>query len=485
MGVVVMWENNNMAIAHLQQYWEENLKPLFCEDHLSAVQTVRSGENLRYVNLDNAATTKPFKKVLETVVNSFQEYGSVHRSAGSHSKVSTERYEQARETIRLLVNAPDDAYVIFTKNTTDAISMAAHCFAQQSGAVLVSDIEHSANLAPWISAGNKVVQYRMTESRMGRADDVVNEVSQSFDKQKKKGGIKLLAVTGSSNVTGFKPPLSALATIAHKNGAMILVDACQLVQHERVLMVEEREQEPVDLDFIAFSGHKLYAPFGAGALVGPKDFFDSVKPYQVGGGSMAYITKDLNIVRRHTVHDHESGTPNFVGAVAMAEAMTILYTVIGMDKVRAYEHALGERLFAGMQSIPDIRLFVRDGKRSVFPFDVEGVSASLVAEILSREYAVGVRAGNFCVFEFVRNVFGISRNVDEHIAQRVAGGVTRNIPSLVRASLSIYNTPEDVDRCVEGVRAIATNGFSYYAGTPYLRDERTGVWCDPEESCSL
>ena len=464
-----------MTVDNLHAVWEGTFKPLFCEEHLSVIQTVRDGSELRYVNLDNAATTKPFKKVLETVLESLKEYGSVHRGAGLHSRISTERYERAREDILHLVGASKDSYAIFTKNTTDAISMAASLWAQKSGTVLVSDIEHSANLTPWINSGNEVVQYKT-----GQDVDVSQEVLQAFECRKNNRCIKLLTVTGASNVTGYKPPIYTLAKIAHDHGAMILVDACQLVQHEKISMSCSVDSSS-DIDFIAFSGHKMYAPFGAGTLVGPKLFFDSVEPYQIGGGSMAYITNDLKIIRRNNVHDHESGTPNFIGALAMAESMNMLYNSIGIDNVKTYEHEIGSQLFHGLQSIPEITMFVPDGDRTVFPFTVKGIPSSLVAEILSHEYAVGIRAGHFCVFELARQLCGISKTVDDSISREVDAGITRNIPGLVRASLSIYNPPDDIDRLLKGVHEIVKNGFLHYAGKPYLQNEKTGVWFDPEE----
>ena len=296
--------------------WEEDIKPLFSEETLEWVVETPFFRG-RYVNLDNAATTSAFHDVEERIKDALVTYGSVHRGSGQKSKISTDGYEQAREVVREFVGASPENYVIFTKNTTEAINHAASLWAGKSGKVLVSDIEHSSNLLPWMKY-NEVIQYKTNPD--GTVD--LAEVERVFEEN---GYIKLLTITGSSNVTGYKPPVHELAKIAHKHGAKILVDVCQLIQHQKIEMFDD--ENTTHLDFISFSGHKMYAPFGAGVLVGPKSFFDQVMPYQIGGGNLPYITRKLEIKIFKTVQAHDPGTPNTVGTIAIASAIKVLESI--------------------------------------------------------------------------------------------------------------------------------------------------------------
>ncbi len=243
--------------------WKEEIKPLFPKCSLELLVDTTRG-TVRDVNLDNAATTIPFLAVNQAVAEFLRTYGSVHRGSGQRSGTSTEKYDEARDRIQQFTGASLDNYVVFTKNTTEAINHVAQLWSGIPGKVLVSDIEHSSNLLPWL-AGNEVIQYRTNQNGTLNIEDV----EELF---KKHEDIKLLAITGSSNVTGYKPPIHDLAEISHKHNAMIMVDACQLIQHQIVNVLPN--DDPRHLDFVAFSGHKMYAPFGGGVLVGPKDFFD-------------------------------------------------------------------------------------------------------------------------------------------------------------------------------------------------------------------
>src|SRR3989344_2432889 len=313
----------------LATYWETEIKPRFSQSALEAKRELRDGNVIRYVNLDNAATTKPFKSVTEKVIKDLDEYGSVHRGAGQESKITTDKYEKAREKIKRFVGASSNSYIIFTKNTTEAINHVAELWSGIDGRVLVSDIEHSSNLLPWLRT-QKIIQYRTNKD--GTID--ITEVEKVLSRNRE---IKLLAITGSSNVTGYKPPVHDLAELAHKYGAKILVDVCQYLQHDKLDML--RDEHPKHLDFIAFSGHKMYAPFGAGVLVGPKEFFDGLMPYQIGGGNLPYLTSDLRISMFPTVQTHDPGTPNAIGAFAIAKFIEELED-IGMERIRNYEHKL-------------------------------------------------------------------------------------------------------------------------------------------------
>src|SRR3989344_6467393 len=376
-----------------QLNWEEEIKQLFPKSSMEFLVETTKGL-VREVNLDNAATTTPFSAVNQRVAEFLKSYGSVHRGSGQRSITSTKDYEEARSKIQRFVGASLEDYVIFTKNTTEAINHAAELWSNIPGKVLVSDIEHSSNLLPWL-ARNEVIQYRTN------SDGTLNltSIKEMF---KKHRDIKLLAVTGSSNVTGYKPQIHNLAELTHKHSAMILIDGCQLIQHEKIDVLPNND--PRHLDFIAFSGHKMYAPFGVGVLIGQKKFFDQATPYQIGGGNLAYISRDLKIKRFNRVQTHDPGTPNAVGAIALAKSIDIIKS-IGYDRIYEYESNLVRRAYKGLSKMEGVEVYLSEsGLGSIIPFDVTGIDSRLTAEVLRDDYGIGVRAGTFCAYELIRKM---------------------------------------------------------------------------------
>ncbi len=445
-------------------HWDEEIKPLFPEESLELlVETTRG--TVREVNLDNAATTIPFSAVNEAVAEFLRTYGSVHRGSGQRSKISTQSYEQARDRIRQFVGASLDDYVVFTKNTTEAINHAAQLWSIIPGKVLVSDIEHSSNLLPWL-AGNEVVQYRTNSNGTLNIEDVEEMLRTNRN-------IKLLAITGSSNVTGYKPPIHDLAEMAHKYDAQILVDASQLIQHQKVNILPANDLR--HLDFVAFSGHKIYAPFGCGVLIGPKEFFDQAVPYQIGGGNLTYISRDLKLKRSPTVQAHDPGTPNAVGAISIAKATEILDS-IGYDRIYEYESDLVRTAFRGLKQTSGVTVYVSESELgSVIPFDIAGIDSRLTAEILRDDYGIGVRAGSFCTYEFMRKIKNVYDEQDQKISEEIDRGITKNIPGVVRASFGLVNNKEDVTRLISAVTEITHHGIEHYSEI-YKQDNTTGLW---------
>ncbi|MFB4269089.1 aminotransferase class V-fold PLP-dependent enzyme [Nonomuraea sp. GTA35] len=386
---------------------------------------VKGGRLVGYANLDYAASAPCLEPVSAAVAAALPAYSSVHRGAGYASQLTTARYEQARHTVRAFVGArPDDA-VIFTRNTTDATNLLAGCLPEGTTTV-VFDTEHHASLLPWPEA------VRLAPPAFpGEAVRAADEALAGID------GPKLLVVTAASNVTGELWPIAALAHIAHRHGARILVDAAQLVPHRKLNLTA------LDLDYVAFSGHKLYAPFGAGVLVGRRDWLAEGEPYLKGGGAVRAVGDDVEW------HDdpeprHEAGTPNVLGAIALAAACDAL-TATGWTELVREEERLIARLRAGLAAITGVRelsLWGDDHPRvGIVSFTVAGYSAREVAEALSGEYGIGVRDGKFCAHPFVRHLLGTAD-----------GGCEDGTASAVRASIGIGTTQEHVDRLVEAVR---------------------------------
>ena len=453
------------------RFWENNVKSLFTPKAINFRIRNRFDQIIRYVNLDNAATTIPLAGVKQYVDDMLDSYGSVNFGAGKKSQISTQEYNASRDIIRNFVGASANNYVIFTQNTTAAINQIAALWAKQPGKILVSDIENSSNLLPWLTH-NEIIQYSTNPD--GTVDLAeIEKILKAHQHKPATERIKLIAITGASNITGYKPPIHEIAILAHLYRAKIFADLSQFIPHGRVDILDDDHLS--HLDFVAFSGHKMYAPYGAGVLIGPKKFFDHTDPEQIGGGNISYVTKNLEIKRFYTEQGQDCGTPNALGAIAIARAIQILEE-LGKEQIAEYERSLIRYTFEELECIPGVILYIRKNSLGhVIPFDVEGFDGYLVAEILAQEYGIGVGSGAFSTYEYIRRLKNISDEHDQQIAQQVERGITRNIPSIIRASFAIYNTFEDCDRFIQAISEIVANGIEHYL-PDYTKDQITGLW---------
>jgi selenocysteine lyase/cysteine desulfurase len=306
------------------------------------------GRSVRYVNLDNAATTPALVDVVETVNNFLPCYASVHRGAGFKSRWSTLAFEEAREIVAKFVGASlRHDTVIFGLNATGAINKLSYRLCLPRDFVVISTIlEHHSNDLPWRKRAQVV---RVQATADGRLDE------EDFDRQLAKyaGRIGLVAVTGASNVTGYLTPIHRLARKVHEAGAEILVDAAQLAPHRPIDM--NPPDDPEHLDYVVLSAHKMYAPFGSGALIGPKGAFLCGDPEYCGGGTVQAVTTE-HVDWADPPDREEAGTPNAVGAVAMAAAAKALME-IGMDKIAAHEERLVRYALTQLRKIKGVRLY--------------------------------------------------------------------------------------------------------------------------------
>ncbi|GAA5229504.1 aminotransferase class V-fold PLP-dependent enzyme [Arthrobacter cryoconiti] len=420
------------------------------------------GGQVRYANLDYAASTPAAEDVAEHLAQILPYYASVHRGAGFASQVSTSVYENARHIVASFVGARPDDTVIFTRNTTDSLNLLANCVREQltgkhcasgtsadSGEVLYLDIEHHANLLPWQSMAHRSVV----------AGGSIAATLARVETQLRAGNVVLLAVTGASNVTGEVLPVAELATLAHHYGARIVLDAAQLAPHRRIDMVHD------GIDYLAFSGHKLYAPFGAGVLVGRSDWLDAGTPYLAGGGA-------VNDVRLESVRwaegpaRHEAGSPNVLGAATLARATQVL-AGLDAEKWHTHEQQLRARLVEGLSSIEGITVHQMFDDSDTYPgcgtigvvnFSIAGYDSGLAAAYLSAEHGVGVRDGKFCAHPLLRRL-GLA-----------AGSL--------RASFGVGSCVEDADRLIEGVKALLGEGL----GADYVID--AGRWVPANDTRS-
>jgi len=395
------------------------------------------GDDRRYVDLDIAATSPALQSVADRVAELLPYAGSVHRGAGLPSRWSTALLAQARERIGRIIGTRADDLVVFTRNTTDALNLLAAAVPAGAGVVTL-DIEHHANLLPWQQRGDhRVVPYAPT------IDKTLVRLATELDQRP----AALVAITGASNVTGELLPIETVVHIAHSRGARVVIDGAQLIPHGAIDLAESA------VDYVAFSGHKLYAPYGAGVLAGRRDWLDLAKPYLAGGGAVRNVTTD-DTVWADGAERHEAGTPNLIGAVAIAEALDAL-AALPAGTLAEHEQALRVRL---EDAIDDIDGVVRHtiwgdaGPRvGTVCFTVDGVPAGLVAAVLSAEHAIGVRDGRFCAHPLIER-FGLGTD------------------GAVRASVGVGTTRSDIDRLISAVRCLAAHG-------PHAAyEQQAGVW---------
>ena len=419
------------------------------------------GELTSYVNLDYAASTPAMERVVDTVNAFLPWYASVHRGAGFPSQVSTRAHEAARHAIADFVGARPSDQVVFVRNTTEALNLLATCLVVPPGHVVLSTaVEHHANMLPWRRCA-PVVALQPPPS----PEALLDALRASLEDRSRP--VAVVSITGASNVTGEVFPIADVARLAHEHDAVVVVDAAQLAPHRAIDMAAS------GVDCIALSGHKMYAPFGAGALVAPHDSLCDVEPMLAGGGAVSFVT--LDEVAWATLPDRlEAGSPNVVGAVALATAATALREV-GLDRVAAHERELCSYLDERLRQLPRVRpLRLWDGegvdRLGVCTFTVEGMDHSLVAAVLSAEHGIGVRHGCFCAHPYITHLLGISDDESARIGARLRRGEHHSIPGAVRASFGLGTTVEHVDRLVDALTEMTTRGPRLL----YQEDEETG-----------
>lgn len=418
------------------------------------------GGHARYANLDYGASA-PALSVVSAYLNEILPfYASVHRGAGYASQISTSVYENARTIVRDFVGGRPDDSVIFTRNTTDSLNLLAGCLpvvdGVHTGEVLYLDIEHHANLLPWQRVPHRSVI----------AAPTLAATLELLRGELAHGGISLLAVTGASNVTGEILPIRALATLAHGYGARIVVDAAQLAPHRRIDIAAD------DVDYLAFSGHKLYAPFGAGVLIGRPDWLDTGTPHLAGGGAVQDARIDAVSWTTGPAR-HEGGSPNVLGAAALARATQVI-AELDAEQWHAHENAIRSFLVEGLaridgvsvhQIFPDSASFDAGsgavpgtGTIGVVNFSVEGYDAGLVAAYLSAEHGIGLRDGRFCAHPLLRRL---------------------GLPSgSLRASFGLGSRLEDAERLLAAIQELCRNGL----GWDYVVD--AGRWVPSNDTRS-
>jgi cysteine desulfurase/selenocysteine lyase len=432
---------------------------------------VLDGSSRPYINFDNAASTPVLREVMDTVNHFMAWYSSVHRGTGFKSRVATQAYDDARHIIGQFVGAdPADHTVILGRNTTDAINKLSYRLPLNKGngdVVLVSLLEHHSNDLPWRARAH--VEHIAADG-LGRLDEA------DFDRllALNVGRVKLVAITGASNVTGHLPDIHRLAEKAHAAGADILVDCAQLAPHRAIDMGPLAD--PAHLDYVALSAHKMYAPFGTGALIGRRDTFEDGEPEYRGGGAIEFVTLD-SVAWAEPPERDEAGSPNVVGAVALAAAIKVLQA-IGMEAIARHEAELTAYTLERLARLDAVRVYGETDPRTastrlgVIPFSLGDLSHFLVASILGTEWGVGVRHGCFCAHPYLIHLMAVSESESARVRRDILTDNRREMPGLVRVSFGMYNTTAEIDVLVEALTAIA---HGQYAGR-YEQDIRSGEY---------
>ena len=416
------------------------------------------GVDRPYLSLDAAASTPALAGVAARVAEALPVYSSVHRGAGWKSQLSTAAYEDARTAAEAFAGRADaDDVAIFCRNTTEAINHLAYRLRLEADDVVVTTVvEHHANLLPW----SRLARCRHVDcGRDGTfgVDDVIAALDEAPRPQ-------LLTITGASNVTGWLPPLEEIVRAAHERNVPVLVDAAQLAPHRPL---------PAEPDFLVWSGHKMYAPFGTGVLIGPRSSFATGDPFLAGGGAVDLVDLD-EVVWTDPPEREEAGSPNVLGAVALHAAIDEL-SAIGWPAIRAHDDAMAALLHDRLRRIDGVRVLGPDLTRAdglpVATFVVEGMPHALVAARLSAAHGIGVRHGCFCAHPYLMRLLHLSPAEIDAYRNAVLRGDRSSIPGAVRASTGLSTTVADIERFLAAVEGIVGSDD---ASVPYDVDPHTG-----------
>ena len=395
---------------------------------------LENGSKKTVTNFDNAATTPALQPVADEVEEELKKYGSIGRGFSPKSDYSTDLYNSTKDKIIEFVGADPETYTVFyVNNTTDGLNkLASALIEKKSDVVLTTRMEHHSNDLPWRENGTVIY---------AEVDDQGRVMYDEIEKQLKNNKVKYVSVTAASNVTGYVTDVHRVAKLAHKYGAKIIVDGAQIVAHRKFSMLGETEDE--NIDFFVFSAHKMYSPYGGGAVVGLREALSGHMPKFYGGGTI-HIVGDDWVEYADAPKSYEAGSPNYPGVIGLGKAIDILEEV-GFDNIEAHEKALNQRLVDGLLKMDNVIVYGDSEDLSdrvgVISFNFSDCNSHLLAEQLSQQYAIATRRGAFCANPYVWRFYGLT---DEQV-RNFAECSDVNTPGMIRVSFGIYNTEEEVD----------------------------------------
>jgi cysteine desulfurase/selenocysteine lyase len=385
----------------------------------------RSIRGRKLVYLDNAATTQKPQVVIDRLVRYYTEENSnVHRGVHYLSEVATADYEAARTTVKKFINARDEKEIVFTRGTTEAINLVAQSWGRvnvrEGDEILITAIEHHSNIVPW----QLLCEEKKARLRVAPVDDdgdiILDELARLLTPR-----TRLVAVGHASNALGTINPVAEIIAMAHANGSLVLVDGAQGVPHMSI------DVQGLDCDFYAFSGHKVYAPTGIGALYGKESILDAMPPWQ-GGGDMILSVSFEKTTFNALPYKFEAGTPNIEGVIGLAAALDYV-SLAGIENIAAHEHDLLTYATGRLREVDGLRIIgTAKRKAAVISFTLEGVHPHDIGTILDRE-GVAIRTGHHCAQPLMMRF---------------------NIPATSRASFAMYNTRAEADALITGLHKV-------------------------------
>ncbi|MGN0143668.1 MAG: aminotransferase class V-fold PLP-dependent enzyme [Clostridium sp.] len=402
------------------------------------------GHCIECINFDNAATTPPIKSSIECIYQLSRNYASIGRGTGQKAKICTDLYYASKEFILDFFNVREkDKYVvIYVNNTTEGINKLAKTLRKDSEdeVVISSRMEHHSNDLPWRNRG-KVDYIEVDDNGRLKIEELEEKLKNNF------GKVKYVSLTGASNVTGYVNDIHYIAKIVHRYGAKLIVDAAQLVPHKEVKIKGETEEE--DIDFLVFSSHKIYSPFGIGVIIGLKEEFEKVNPDYSGGGTVELVL-DNETIYLPPPERNEAGTPNFLGVMSLINSLSFINT-IGYDYIENHENILLDHILSGLKSIPRVINYgdmnnIGD-RLGIAAFNINQMYHQDVAKILAKENGISVRHGWFCAHPYCRRLM----NISESKAKLYLENKNERMSGMVRVSFAIYNTLDEVDKFLNAV----------------------------------
>ena len=381
----------------------------------------RKINNSNLVYLDNAATTQMALPISKKMMNFWKnDYANVHRSVDTLGFEATTAYENAREKVGRFINTQSSKEIVFTSGATDSLNLVAYCLGNNINAgdeILLSVMEHHSNLLPWqIVASQKGARLKFVNiTPEGNLD--LNDFQNKLTDQ-----TKIVAITHVSNVLGTINPIKQIVSLAHEKNALVVVDGAQAVGHFPV------DVQNLQVDFYAFSGHKMLGPSGIGVLYGKENLLKKIPPYRVGGEMISNVTLE-SATWADIPQKFEAGTPNILGAIGLGYAIDYLNS-IGLDQIVAHEQALLEYLLKVLKKMPEIKVYGPTSRSGVVSFNLKNVHPHDLATALDQE-GIEIRAGHHCTQRLIK-VLG-----EESVA---------------RASLQVYNNKSDLEKFIQAIK---------------------------------
>ena len=413
------------------------------------------------INFDNAATTPALQPVADAVNEELKLYGSIGRGFSQKSNHSTDLYNSTRDKVLEFVGADPELYTCFyVNNTTDGLNkLASALIESEDDLVLVTRIEHHANDLSWRERCS-VIWAEVDEQGRVDYDDLERLLTEH------EGKVKYVSVTAASNVTGYVTDVHRVAKMAHAHGAKLVVDGAQIVAHRKFSMLGQTPEENVD--FLVFSAHKMYSPYGGGAVVGLSEVLNEHMPEFYGGG-IVNIVRDDSQTYKDAPASYEAGSPNYPGVVGLGKAIDVLQEV-GFDAIEAHEKVLNRKLIDGLKKLDNVIIYGDtenlEDRVGVVTFNFSDLNSYALARVLSEQGGVATRRGAFCAHPYVWRLMGIP----EEQLNEFEECTDVNTPGMIRISFGIYNTEEEVDRFLEMLPEMIETA-KYEVETKYSRAE--------------